>query len=285
MKKTLATLVLALLALTANAQEESSPMMKQRFDIYNHFRSYIDYRNDIASLESQPEEIKAQKNLAGLRAKADSLLALVSDEAIRFIEEYKGTAEGANTLFLYTEGICMRRIDVEKVERLLALYEGMDDNEDLLKVKANVMEYQARKPGQSAPSLTLQSPEGNDLSLADFVGKGKYVLVDCWASWCAPCCAELPKIKTEYEKYHEKSFEVVGISLDSNKEAWTNAIAKHELPWPQMSDLKGWDSAAAAAYCLSQIPFTALYDKDGRLIATDLRGEALSNALKEIFGE
>lgn len=115
--------------------------------------------------------------------------------------------------------------------------------------------------------------------------KGKYLLIDFWASWCAPCRAENPNIKTAYGKYKSKGFEVLGVSLDNDKSAWTKAIIKDGLTWTNVSDLQGWKNEVAKKYIVSEVPTNYLLDPDGKIIAKDLRGEALLNNLTEIFGQ
>lgn len=137
--------------------------------------------------------------------------------------------------------------------------------------------------GKAAPDFTLNDPNGNPISLSSF--KGKYVLIDFWASWCAPCRAENPTLVKAYEKYHGKSFEILGVSLDAEgaKEKWVKAIKDDGLTWPQISDLKYWKSEVVKLYGIQGIPLNFLIDPDGRIIARSLRGAALEQKLSEIF--
>ena len=121
------------------------------------------------------------------------------------------------------------------------------------------------------------------MKLSDYVGKSKYVLIDFWASWCGPCRAEMPTVVEAYTKFHDKGFEVVGVSLDNEKDAWVKAIAELKMPWPQMSDLKGWESEACAVYHVQAIPANVLVDEQGNIIAKDLRGEDLLNKMGELL--
>ena len=135
--------------------------------------------------------------------------------------------------------------------------------------------------GTVAPEVTLPSADGKMISLSSL--KGKYVLLDFWASWCGPCRGENPNVVAAYEKFKDKNFTILGVSLDNNKEAWEKAIKDDGLTWTQVSDLKGWSSAAVTAYAVHSIPTNFLIDPRGRIIAHDLRGEQLTRALEEIF--
>ncbi len=142
-----------------------------------------------------------------------------------------------------------------------------------------------RAPGQKFTDLQMNDTDDRLAYLSQWVGKGQYVLVDFWASWCGPCRREMPNLVANYEKYHGKGFEIVGVSFDQKKEAWVSSIQKLGMKWPQISDLKGWKCAASEVYGVSSIPSNILVDPDGIIVAMDLHGEEVGQKLKEIYGE
>lgn len=154
----------------------------------------------------------------------------------------------------------------------------------MVKQTEAMLQGQAQKAvivGDEAPELALPSTNDKEIALSSL--RGKVVLIDFWASWCGPCIKELPNVKRAYTKYKNKGFEIYGVSLDKDRDAWLNAINKEGLTWPQVSDLKFWQSEAVEIYGIQSIPFTVLIDKEGKIIATDLRGEALDKKLAEIL--
>ncbi|MCG8319669.1 MAG: AhpC/TSA family protein [Cytophagales bacterium] len=135
--------------------------------------------------------------------------------------------------------------------------------------------------GAVAPEITMEDPDGNMISLSSL--RGNYVMIDFWAAWCRPCRAENPNVVALYKKYNSKGFEVFGVSLDRKKEDWLKAIEKDGLSWTHVSDLQYFNSAAAQLYNIQAIPATYLLDKEGKIIAKNLRGIALRKKLEELF--
>jgi peroxiredoxin len=137
--------------------------------------------------------------------------------------------------------------------------------------------------GESAIDFSQADANGKDISLASF--RGKYVLVDFWASWCGPCRAENPNVVKAYDKFKSKGFEILGVSLDDKKDKWLAAVDADKLTWQHVSDLKGWKNAAAELYGVRAIPQNVLIDPKGKIIAKNLRGEDLEKKLGEILHE
>ena len=139
--------------------------------------------------------------------------------------------------------------------------------------------------GQPFTDLEMADPDGKMHKLSESVGAGKWVLVDFWASWCGPCRAEMPNVLEAYNKYHAKGFEVIGVSFDQKKDAWVKAIQDLSMPWLQLSDLKGWQCAAAPLYKIDAIPDNILIDPQGKISGRALRGKGLQKKLQSIFGD
>ena len=142
-----------------------------------------------------------------------------------------------------------------------------------------------RAVGLQYHDLELPDTTGISHRLSEYVGKGHYVLLDFWASWCGPCMKEMPTMKEIYNTYAARGLQMIGISFDSKRDAWLNAIRRLELPWVHLSDLKGWKSIASETYGVRAIPETVLITPDGKILAIGLRGQELKEKLAEIFAE
>lgn len=167
---------------------------------------------------------------------------------------------------------------------------GFDGSPTVNQIKAMYLQNKQRheelqflSSGKNAPDFAQPKADGSLLKLSDL--KGKVVLIDFWASWCGPCRKENPNVVKLYQKYADKGFTVLSVSLDKDKNAWLEAIKRDNLSWPNhVSDLKAWSNEAAQQYRVTGIPFTVLVDKEGKIINTNLRGAELENTLKSIFG-
>ncbi|HEY0978711.1 MAG TPA: TlpA disulfide reductase family protein [Flavobacteriales bacterium] len=217
------------------------------------------------------------------------------DRSRRFVQDHKdspavlaaiGRLNAQEDLPLYIEVREGLRRSIPRSE----YFAGFRDQVDRMEKQLEAMKAQEAQMAQMdnliaigsvAPDFSQPTPDGKSVSLASL--KGKVVLIDFWASWCKPCRMENPNVKRVYAKYQKKGFEILGVSLDRDKNAWTKAIADDGLPWKHVSDLGFWNNAAAQQYGVQSIPFTVLVDKEGKVIAKNLRGEALDQKLAEVF--
>ena len=170
------------------------------------------------------------------------------------------------------------------------LFEAVDNGLKEKYADNQFVKYVANKvrtnlgPGRMAPEIAMPDPDGKTRKLSDL--RGKVVMIDFWASWCRPCRMENPNVVKLYKKYHDKGFEIYSVSLDKDRTQWLRAIDQDGLEWANhVSDLNGWTSSGGATYGITSVPSTVLIDRQGRIIARNLRGEQLANKLKEIFGE
>jgi len=208
--------------------------------------------------------------------------ALLSKEMVSLQTEFIKQHPESYLSPLVLGGIA-RNLKPEEVESLISsLHPNIAKLPAIVEIKTNLTAQRAVAIGQKAPDFTLNDPNGVPVALSAKIGP-KLLLVDFWAAWCAPCRAENPNVVKAYQEFHEKGFDILGVSLDRNKGEWIKAIADDKLTWTQISDLKYFNCVAAKIYAVNSIPANFLLDEKGMIVAKNLRGEALYNKVKELL--
>lgn len=249
---------------------------------------FIKYQNQFSGLADKQRALIEEYQEADMAGDMGKMMEIqvrfqqLEDESKTIIVDFvKANPSSYVSAFLLAQNFAMDATE----EELRPLYEGLDDkvkHSFFGKETGETLEILAKTGlGAVAPDFTLNDLDGKPVSLSSF--KGKYTLVDFWASWCGPCRQENPTIVKAYHDYKAKGFDILGVSLDEKRDAWLKAIDQDKLAWTQVSDLKGWRSDAAALYGIKAIPMNYLLDKDGKIIAKNLRGADLIAKLGEVL--
>lgn len=168
----------------------------------------------------------------------------------------------------------------KKMELIKKMPQDMQNRPAIKEVVARIEKVNAFAEGKKITDFTMHDIAGNPIRLLDEVKKNPITIIDFWASWCGPCLAEMPYMVEMYKRYNEKGLGLFGVSLDSDKEKWGNATKRFDIEWPQVSDLKGWNNAAAKMFNVKSIPFTIVVGKDGTILKIGLRGAELEEYVR-----
>ncbi len=262
--------------------------------IHSLSRKITDSREVIDSLGHTFRENRTNPEIATIKTNLDSIyretIRNTKEYLIKFIKKHPSSL--ASLMAIYQKVTPKGRLITteEHLDLYLQLdsaltknYPGYDPVQRFHEQVQHAKEMQQKfSTGQPVPDIALPTPQGDTIALSSL--KGKYVLLDFWASWCKPCRIENKRLVQLYYKYANKGFDIYQVSLDKNKDAWTQAIQKDRIGrWHHVSDLQFWDSPLVNVYDIKDIPKNFLLDKEGNIIAKDIHGEQLSDKLEEIF--
>lgn len=244
-------------------EERNQQLVKETQPIYAALTNKKASKEEIKQMEEQMRQITNKHIKWVIRTVIDNAPSTFSDMMLPQIRDVI-SPEQMDTL----------------IQKLKQAKEKMPNYE---KLKTELEAEKQTNTGKQYTELEMKDPQGKDMKLSQYVGKSKLLLVDFWASWCGPCRAEMPNVVEAYKKFHDKGLEIIGVSLDKEVGPWKEALKTLNMNWPQMSDLKGWQSQAVERYHIRGIPNNVLLDSKGTIVAKDLREEELHTTIEKLL--
>ena len=283
------------MTLTANANSQEISSRSFSGAANSSLKKLLMYTDSLGLLISNKNRLLNEFMKAGIK-ETDSIFAAIAADYNQLTELFStycfAYADSAKSPVVSLFAATMAPVEISKFEApLIRLTKRFPDHKGIAGALAYIKKQATAQPvaspkaavivGDMAPELTMNDVNDKPFSLSQL--RGKYVLVDFWASWCIPCREENPNVVAAYNQFKDKNFTILGVSLDKNKEAWINAVKKDNLTWMQISDLKQFNSIAVDLFGISSIPYNVLIDPTGKIIATGLTGNALQNKLAEVL--
>ena len=253
--------------------------------VHDEFVAFKDYMAPIDERDQKLREDYREASMNGdqekmeqLRAESENIYNDQQEMLYQYIEDKKSSYMAPFVIRRYL----VYELDENELDSLLQnLDPAIHNSLDYMSLNERMETLRRVAVGKEATDFILNDPDGNPIALSSF--RGKVLLVDFWASWCGPCRRENPNVVKLYNDFKDKGFEILGVSLDESHDKWIGAIEADELTWPHVSDLEGWSSAAGKLYGINSIPATVLLDRDGVIVAKNLRGDALRKKLEELY--
>ena len=271
-------------------QKDSIDRAKLKGTAQNEF--FMDFLTESRKLSQRARSMQNDMRMAAQQQDTATVTAL-REEFIEFQEDAKNFninyvkdhPDAFISVLIVGNLLATKALPVDEIKTMFeGLTPEMQATEPGKKVGEQLENLKSTEVGSVAPDFSAPTPNGDVLALSDVTSNAKLTLVDFWAAWCRPCRAENPNIVSVYKKYHDKGFDVLGVSLDNKAEHWTNAIESDGLEWNHISNLQRFQDPIARLYNINAIPAAFLLDENGVIVARDLRGPALEQKVAEILG-